>query len=103
MALKIIDHANIRTNRERKNVSREIRLVKILYHPHIIEIFDMKEMKDTTVIAMEFAANGELHDYVTKKGLPEDKARDLFRQIVSAVDYCHQVIGAFLRPHLPIN
>ena len=90
--MKTIDHANIKTGRERKNILREIRLVKILRHPHIIDILDMQEDKSQTIIVMELAPHGELHDYVTKKkGLAPDEARKFFRQIVSAVDYCHQV------------
>ena len=52
----------------------------------------MQEENNQTIIVMELAPHGELHDYVTqKKGLSQDEARKFFRQIVSAVDYCHQV------------
>ncbi|VDN35422.1 unnamed protein product [Gongylonema pulchrum] len=40
---------------------------------------------------MEYASGGELYDYVSKYGsLPEPEARRIFRQITSAVLYCHK-------------
>jgi serine/threonine protein kinase len=40
---------------------------------------------------MEYASGGELYDYVSKFGsLPEGEARRIFRQITSAVLYCHK-------------
>lgn len=44
---------------------------------------------------MEFAAGGELYDYLSeRKILAEDEARRLFRQIATAVYYCHKVNNA---------
>jgi len=43
---------------------------------------------------MEYASGGELYDYVSKNGsLSEQEARRIFRQITSAVLYCHKVIS----------
>lgn len=40
---------------------------------------------------MEFAAGGELYDYLSeRKVLSEDEARRVFRQIATAVYYCHK-------------
>lgn len=42
---------------------------------------------------MEYANGGELYDYVSTRGpLLEEDVRRLFRQIVSAVYYCHKVL-----------
>ena len=41
---------------------------------------------------MEYASGGELYDYIDdKKGLEDKEARKFFRQIVSAINYLHQV------------
>lgn len=43
------------------------------------------------VLVMEFAAGGELYDYLSeRKVLSEDEARRVFRQISTAVYYCHK-------------
>jgi len=50
---------------------------------------------------MEYANGGELFDYiVANKRVKEKEARSFFRQILSAVDYCHKnaVIHRDLKP-----
>lgn len=50
------------------------------------------ENAEKIVLVMEFASGGELYDYIDdKKGLEDREARKFFRQIVSAVNYLHQV------------
>lgn len=50
------------------------------------------ENKDKIVIVMEYASRGDLYDYICdKSNISERDARHFFRQIVSAVHYCHQV------------
>lgn len=52
----------------------------------------MFESRDKIVIVMEYASKGELYDYILEKGkLAETEARSIFRQITSAVHYCHKV------------
>lgn len=44
------------------------------------------------MIVMEYASRGDLYDYICdKRNISEREARHFFRQIVSAVHYCHQV------------
>lgn len=43
------------------------------------------------MLVMEFAAGGELYDYLSeRKVLTEDEARRVFRQVATAVYYCHK-------------
>ncbi len=50
------------------------------------------ENKDKIVIVMECASKGELYDYISeRRRLSERETRHFFRQIVSAVHYCHKV------------
>ncbi|XP_059985537.1 NUAK family SNF1-like kinase 2 isoform X3 [Lagenorhynchus albirostris] len=49
------------------------------------------ENSSKIVIVMEYASRGDLYDYVSERQrLSEREARHFFRQIVSAVHYCHQ-------------
>ena len=42
-------------------------------------------------LVLEHVSGGELFDYLGRKGrLSESEARRFFRQIVSAVDFCHK-------------
>lgn len=61
----------------------------------------MMETQDCIYIVMEYATGGELFDYiVAHKRVKEKEARSFFRQVISAVDYCHQnaVIHRDLKP-----
>lgn len=43
------------------------------------------------VLVMEFAAGGELYDYLSdRKVLTEEEARRIFRQVSTAIYYCHK-------------
>lgn len=56
----------------------------------------MFENKDKIVIIMEYASKGELYDYISeRRRLSERETRHFFRQIVSAVHYCHKVSEEF--------
>ena len=44
------------------------------------------------MLVMEIAAGGELYDYISdRKTLGEPDARRIFRQIATAIYYCHKV------------
>lgn len=41
-------------------------------------------------LILEYVSGGELFDHLVRKGrLPPREARRFFRQIISAVDFCH--------------
>ena len=53
------------------------------------------ENSSRIVIVMEYASRGDLYDHISERQrLSEREARHFFRQIVSAVQYCHQVRGS---------
>mmetsp|Transcript_26370 Transcript_26370/g.44063 ORF Transcript_26370/g.44063 Transcript_26370/m.44063 type:complete len:262 (+) Transcript_26370:306-1091(+) len=50
---------------------------------------------------MEYVSGGDLFDYIVHHGkVPEDLAREIFQQIIAAVEYCHHnsVIHRDLKP-----
>ena len=56
-------------------------------------LLSVYENQEKIVLVMEYASGGELYDYIDdKKGLEDKEARKFFRQIVSAINYLHQVL-----------
>ncbi|XP_043083221.1 NUAK family SNF1-like kinase 1 [Puntigrus tetrazona] len=91
VAIKSIRKEKIKDEQDMVHIRREIEIMSSLRHPHIISIYEVFENKDKIVIVMEYASKGELYDYISeRRRLTERETRHFFRQIVSAVHYCHK-------------
>ncbi|KAK7164743.1 hypothetical protein R3I94_003206 [Phoxinus phoxinus] len=90
VAIKIIDKTQLNPTSLQK-LFREVRIMKTLHHPNIVQLFEVIETEKTLYLVMEYASGGEVFDYLVSHGrMKEIEARAKFRQIVSAVHYCHQ-------------
>ncbi|KAJ3124695.1 Elongation factor 1-gamma [Nowakowskiella sp. JEL0407] len=101
VAIKIIQKSNVKTPKQKNSVQREIRLMKLLHHPHIVQVYNIEETEEYIFIIMEYANGGELFDYIVKCGsVKEVEARRFFRMVLSAVAYCHlnSIIHRDLKP-----
>ncbi|KAL3675480.1 hypothetical protein R1sor_025428 [Riccia sorocarpa] len=82
-------------------VRREIKILRLLMHPHIIRLYEVIETPTDIFLVMQYMKSGSLFDYIVKKGrLLEEEARRFFQQIVSGVEYCHRnmVVHRDLKP-----
>ncbi|XP_062303529.1 serine/threonine-protein kinase SIK1-like isoform X2 [Osmerus eperlanus] len=90
VAIKIIDKTTLDPS-DLEKIYREVQLMKLMNHPHIIKLYQVMESKDMLYMVMEYAKNGEMFDYLASSGrLSEGEARRKFWQILTAVDYCHK-------------
>ncbi|KAF6773710.1 hypothetical protein AHF37_06092 [Paragonimus kellicotti] len=63
---------------------------EMLNHPNIVRLYEVIESDRHVYLVMEYAPNGEVFDYLVTNGrMKEKEARARFRQLVSAVEYCH--------------
>ncbi|KAM7399481.1 hypothetical protein PAMP_018751 [Pampus punctatissimus] len=89
VAIKIIDKTQLDAVNLEK-IYREVQIMKMLDHPHIIKLYQVMETKNMLYLVTEYAKNGEIFDYLAKHGrLSELEARRKFWQILTAVEYCH--------------
>lgn len=119
VAIKTIKKCKIETEADLIRIRREVQIMSSVQHPNIIHIYEGEcadsralidaatrlnknalltsfflavfENREKMVLVMEFAAGGELYDYLSeRKVLSEDEARRVFRQVATAVYYCHK-------------
>ncbi|XP_008497708.2 NUAK family SNF1-like kinase 2 isoform X1 [Calypte anna] len=91
VAIKSIRKDKIKDEQDLVHIRREIEIMSSLNHPHIIAVHEVFENSSKIVIVMEFASRGDLYDYISERQrLSEQEARHFFRQVVSAIYYCHK-------------
>ncbi|XP_016398938.1 LOW QUALITY PROTEIN: serine/threonine-protein kinase BRSK2-like [Sinocyclocheilus rhinocerous] len=89
VALKIVNREKLSESVLMK-VEREIAILKLIEHPHVLNLHDVYENNKYLYLVLEHVSGGELFDYLVKKGrLTPKEARKFFRQIISALDFCH--------------
>ncbi|CAH8656833.1 unnamed protein product [Dicrocoelium dendriticum] len=89
VAIKIINKELIGSSNLSK-VFRELEAMKRCQHPHIVRLYHVMESECSIFMVTEFASEGEVFDHISKsRAFSEKEARELFWQIVCAVDFCH--------------
>ncbi|KAJ3034044.1 hypothetical protein HK097_004640, partial [Rhizophlyctis rosea] len=88
VAIKIVDKIHA------PSVVREIETWRHLHHPNIAQLYEVLTTESRIYMVMEHCAGGEAFDYVCERGRLYDRSEDarrIFRQIVEAVGYCHDM------------
>ncbi|TPP64141.1 Serine/threonine-protein kinase MARK2, partial [Fasciola gigantica] len=90
VAIKMIDKTSLSENCLIK-LAREVRVLKSLSHPNVVRLYEVIETTRHVYMVMEYAKNGEVFEHLLKAGrMAETKVRVIFRQLFSAVEYCHK-------------
>lgn len=91
VAIKLIRRDTIMKDSESEiKIYREINSLRLLNHPHIVNLVEVLKSGKYIGIVLEYASGGELFDFILRhKYLKENVARKLFAQLVSGVDYMH--------------
>ncbi|CAH1118515.1 unnamed protein product [Phaedon cochleariae] len=91
VAIKIVSKFSAPADYLKKFLPREIEVVKGLRHPNLIRFLQAIETTHRVYIVMEYAENGSLLDIIRKdQYIDEVRSRKWFRQLLEAVDYCHE-------------
>lgn len=91
MAIKYIDITHFMKNADLvKEIFRESKNLRFLSHPNIIKLYHAFIYQKDFVLIMEYAAGGELKEFVNERGgCSEIQAQSIMRQISKAIYYCH--------------
>ena len=82
VAVKILNRNRIRQLEMDEKVRREIKILKLFYHPHIIRLYEVIYTPTDIYMVMEFVPGGELFDFIVSNGrLSEPRARTMFTKL----------------------
>ncbi|KAL4722328.1 serine/threonine-protein kinase gin4 [Fusarium chlamydosporum] len=71
-------------------IEREVAILKLIEHPNIMKIYDIWENRSEVYLILEYIDQGDLFTFINLKGrLSEEVSIYFFRQIISAISYCH--------------
>lgn len=91
VAVKIIDKERNAEAGMEPRIVREVTAMRSLQHPNILKIYEIMATKSKIYLIIELAKGGELFSKIARRGrLTEAAARHYFRQLVSALLFCHQ-------------
>ncbi|TSM12578.1 Testis-specific serine/threonine-protein kinase 1 [Bagarius yarrelli] len=91
VAIKIIDRTKAPAEFLQKFLPRELEILALLNHPHIVKTFKILHIGTRKLfIVMELGERGDLLELIRTRGkLPEDLCKKLFRQLSLAVKFIH--------------
>ncbi|XP_047250410.1 CBL-interacting serine/threonine-protein kinase 3 isoform X2 [Capsicum annuum] len=103
VAIKILDKDKVLKHKMAEQIKREIATMKLIRHPHVVQLYEVMGSKTKIFIVLEFVTGGELFDKIVNHGrMREEEARKYFQQLINAVDYCHSR-GVYHRDLKPEN
>ncbi|KAM5346925.1 hypothetical protein ACJ41O_009930 [Fusarium nematophilum] len=71
-------------------IEREVAILKLIEHPNIMKLYDIWENRSEVYLILEYIDQGDLFTFINMKGrLSEEVAVYFFRQMISAISYCH--------------
>jgi len=91
VAIKILEKAKIKNNKDLERIEKEIKYMKKLNHPNIVKIYEIFDDKDNYYISMEYVSGGELFNYIVKnKRLDENETSFFYSQIIHIIQEIHK-------------
>ena len=85
-----VDLDQIEQSKLWKKVKREIVILKLIEHPHVLKLYDVLETENRLYLVLEHVQGGELFDYIVSKGrLDRNESLRIIAQIIMGLEHCH--------------
>ena len=103
VAIKILQKNKIQDKIDIERINREMVILKMLCHPNISQLYETLSTIHNFYIIMEYIEGKDLFQYIySLEKLTEYKASQLFRQLISCLEYIHK-LGIVHRDIKPEN
>ncbi|XP_051955453.1 serine/threonine-protein kinase NIM1-like [Xyrauchen texanus] len=90
VAIKILEKMRLDLQAQRM-LFKEISIMESLYHPNILQLYEVVETPSQLYLVLELAGGGDLHTRISTGGkLSDSDSKIVFAQILSAVKYMHE-------------
>jgi 5'-AMP-activated protein kinase catalytic alpha subunit len=66
VAVKVLEKSRIKDKKDVERISREIKILKQLHHPNVVQIYEIIETEKDLYLVMEFVSSGELFDIIVQ-------------------------------------
>ncbi|PWA95221.1 protein kinase, ATP binding site [Artemisia annua] len=102
VAIKVIDKKKIMKVGMMNHIKREISVMRLIKHPNVVQLHEVMASKTKIYFVLEYVKGGELFDKVAKGKLKEEAVKKYFKQLISAISFCHSR-GVYHRDLKPEN
>ena len=83
VAIKILEKSKITNQQDIDMITREIKILKKIRHPFVIQLYQIIETNDELYLIMEHANAGELFEYIVRHGRVDNvNAAKFFKMIL---------------------
>ncbi len=89
VALKLLPGGRLAGPRERRHWLREAEAASLVRHPNVVTLYEVDEVDDWFLLALEYIPGGTLADRLSEPLAPRDAGR-LMQTIARAVHHIHQ-------------
>lgn len=93
VAIKATHNESVDSVQDLDQLFTEAQTLKALKHPNIVSVLNcfVDRKARQAIMIMEYLEGGELNLIIEEKGrLSEEEALDIFKQLLSAITYCHR-------------
>jgi 5'-AMP-activated protein kinase, catalytic alpha subunit len=66
VAVKVLEKSKIKDKKDVERISREIKILKKLHHPNVVQIYEIIETEKDLYLVMEYASGGELFELIVQ-------------------------------------
>jgi MAP/microtubule affinity-regulating kinase len=92
VAIKVYDKLTLLNPHRKKNVTREVQILQKLSHKNVVKLYETIDSVKELYLVMECIEGMSLYSKLKSaagRRFTEMEARDIFRQILLGIQYCH--------------